>query len=429
MNIKNNILNTFNFILLLLGNINLLGAFTLIETDILGTIFFGIISILLLLFSIKYFIKNKNEKTKKRILKFISCLIIFTFGLGLIAIHVNVTGVFLIFLSSFIFIYNMIKPVYNAYTKNNSNKILTNNQKKLFSDVKIKPIKSNKEEAFNKLKDKFLDEEFIAEYDRLQHDFFKEAQYYNNWCCPNCGVVFDKPIKTSRNCSACKKRIIKRSNYLTKQNYLIGEDRIYTFINYQEKIGNLRFYEDKFRYISMIEPEIKKIIRNFRKKQTIQNVRELFWNICNDLSSECIFETTKLLKKVSYADNDEELIHKITSLLFKDNIYRHLKIKMVEYEKKDNLLITLVPQYIYGDITANYIQVKFDKFNICNMEWLYKGIDIKALREYLENYNMSLTDFKEAFMTYTDGYPIHLISKEEAWKIIENAFQIQYSKL
>lgn len=313
--------------------------------------------------------------------------------------------------------------LFQKKNENKTNNLLNSlNQKNKNSIILIQ--KNIPNQTYDKINDKFLNEEYIYLLKNMEIEFEEESEYYNNNCCPQCGVVFGKKVNASKTCPDCKKKIIKRSNYFTKQGYLMSSKKLIKFEEYQTKLNNLRFYEEKFCYIdTFIENDIniKELIQLFRKKKYILNEKDLLWNICSYLSSESSFEAVKRFKKIenkNIIDIDITETHEIHCYLIRDLSYQVIKIKIMEHEHNINMVRSLVSQYIYCYIIAHYILVKYDIYNICTKKWLKNLINSQDIIRYLNKYNLDKNTFKEDFYKYSNGYPINIISKEDAWNII-----------
>ena len=257
---------------------------------------------------------------------------------------INITIKFIlgIFTIIYKFIIVLIKTIKQSFEKRKKNKKAIINSNKTTSFINTTHGK----------KEKFLNDDYQKIYHDIEFDFEKEAQYYNNHCCPYCGVVFEKEIKTTKNCSECKKKIIKRNNYLTKQNYLMTQDKFTIFEKYGKKLQELNFYEEILKRISYNFPNLRKEILNKRKNNL--NVRDIVWGICNDLSFEYSKKGIELIKK-SQTKNKQDGIFDVFEAQRKFGISNGYTLKMVEiaeYENKLDISTDLLCNYLHNEINT-----------------------------------------------------------------------------
>lgn len=275
-------------------------------------------------------------------------------------------------------------------------------------------------EIMNNLEGKFLYKNIVNLYHSMENEFYEEAKFYDNNACPSCGMIDEKGFNTTKKCKGCKTKIIKRSNYLTKQGYLFhSSERLALFEEYNQKASQIRFYESKLQYLSQFEDNLSLLIYKFGHNPTVINPKDLVWNICNSLSSDYSYNGTILLEKIIKGNNDIELVNKAHTLFFRDSICQYLKIQIMEYEKKFNIAESLIPQYVYSFIYSEFILIKYDKFNNKTFESFINKEKLDFLREYLIKYNMSFKTFKNNFMNYVYCYHIPIISKEDCLNLIQ----------
>lgn len=221
----------------------------------------------------------------KKFVKFCCCFCLFGSIVMLIDKQYDGALFYLILFFALIILLNKNKIIKNYISKKEINK------EKILKTNNI----SKTQNPFKKLNDKYLNNEYISLYNRMQYDFAEEAQYYNNHCCPNCDIVFDNEVKTSE----CKKQITKRSNYITKQGYLIGTNKLCKYMNYEQKLRDLHFYEDILKNISYMG-DIREYVKECQKKFTSSSIRELVWNILNELSNQYLNKGYNILMSTLY---------------------------------------------------------------------------------------------------------------------------------
>lgn len=71
--------------------------------------------------------------------------------------------------------------------------------------------------------------------------FYDNYEFFNNNCCPNCGVVLNSEIKTSKKCSEFKEKIVVRTNPLTKEKLLLCEKNLKKYESNDNKRNKFLF--------------------------------------------------------------------------------------------------------------------------------------------------------------------------------------------
>lgn len=281
-------------------------------------------------------------------------------------------------------------------------------------------------ETKNRFKGKFLYDSFVNLYMDMEENFLVEAEYYNNNVCPNCGMVDAKGFNTTKNCKGCKTKIIKRSNWLTKQGYLFGtSERLELFNEYNHTLSNLQFYEEKLQSLARYEENLHLLIFKFGCSSTTVSPKDLVWNICNYLSNDYNHRGLQLLDKIIKGNHEIELVNKAHIYFFKDSICQYLKFEIMEYEKDFCMANAIISQYTYCFIYSELILIKYNKFNLNDFDSLIKTDKLNFLKNYLTKYNISFEDFRKTFMAHVTCYHISIISKEDCLKIIK---KILYKK-
>ena len=125
-------------------------------------------------------------------------------------------------------IIEIIKKIFN-----NSNSVLNNTNK----TIATKPRKSNIIETHNM----FFEDEWKEWFNNDKTIFEYEYSCFQNNACPNCGVVLDKQISSSKKCQECNKKMVVRTNYKTKQKLIIGEDKIDSYNKLDLKRKEIKF--------------------------------------------------------------------------------------------------------------------------------------------------------------------------------------------
>lgn len=300
----------------------------------------------------------------------------------------------------------------------------TTQQKKPDNKLNIKKKNNSALKTIsNNENSKFLNKEFLDIYNELEQEFHEGANFYEFHSCPNCGVVYEKKITTSITCKYCNKKIIKRRNYLTKQNYLLTESSFKIFEKYQNQINELKFYEQQFKKLSNIESEIKYYIEKNSHKTGIASTRDLFWSICIELSTNYVNCGYTILKKAEKSNKDNfEAFENARHLFNKDLLVQSAMINVAEYNKKYNVVASMFPRYIYCQINTNLLLDTF-YFNSVTYSALLSAVDIWEIKNYLEKYNLTIEEFEKQYKVYGKGFIVPVISTNDSLKVIQNAFK------
>lgn len=295
--------------------------------------------------------------------------------------------------------------------------LLNKENNKLSKNIK-RPLleNSSKVNTINNKK-KYLNEEYLKIYHDIEFDFEKEAQYYNNHCCPNCGIVFDKEIKTTRDCPECKKKIIKRNNYLTKQNYLMTENKFKLFEKYEKKLQDLNFYDEILKHVSYNCSNVKEKIL----EKSNRNIRDLVWEICNDLSLEYSVKGTKIINQCKAKSLQDKVfdISEAKRLFGISNIYTLNMAKIAEHEDKIDISIDILCNYLHNEVSIYMLEFTFCDLYEFKEQRLIQSLNTRYLKEFLQNHFISINQFEKYYKSCNRNFVIPIIDKNKAWNYIE----------
>lgn len=282
--------------------------------------------------------------------------------------------------------------------------------------------KTNIDNSYNKINRKFLNEEYLNFYERLEKTFNYEKNLYNCWACPNCGVIYDKPIKSTRICKYCQKKITKRRNYLTKKAFLIGEKNLAQYSKFEEELGLLHFYENILVKKSYSIKNLNSIIANYRKRPGIVTPRDLLWCLCNDYFMEYQHLALNEFKK---SINIKDTLDKITAIIETQKLF-HIaysfldsSINILEREEKYDILCNLIGTYIHAQMSINLLYYTANK---------YAQLDEKALMQCAYNLNLenlitakrlTINEYEKIYKENTRDFIIPIISINDSWEIVK----------
>lgn len=128
--------------------------------------------------------------------------------------------------------------------------------------------------------------------DWLQEDeraFELEYKCFENNTCPNCGVLLDGKITTSKKCPECKKQITIRTNYRTKKRLLIGTDKIEQYNKLDKKRKEINFCDRQLQNM-LYDHEIRKSFYAFKNSNPGLGARDYTYAFENQME---VYHTTR----------------------------------------------------------------------------------------------------------------------------------------
>ena len=286
----------------------------------------------------------------------------------------------------------------------------------------IKKIIGKKEVA----KVNYFEQELNTWKEENKSLFYDNYEYFNNNCCPSCAVVLNSEIKTSKKCPECKERIVVRTNPLTKEKLLLCEKDLKKYESNDNKRKEIVFCSNLIKNISFMCSDIGKRLNEIRKEKPDLSVRDYTWNILMNLSNELTNEGLKKynrIVKLPYRDRALEVFD-VVRIFEKSNLAFDRMVSLVEFEQKDNVLITMLPQAIHLGISTQYIyalpefQMNLDEERICQLDCC------KVLYDYLNRNKMTIDDFKPIYLEHARNLIIPTITPELAWMYVKRGFDI-----
>lgn len=256
--------------------------------------------------------------------------------------------------------------------------------------------------------------------------FYDNYEFFNNNCCPNCGVVLNSEIKTSKKCSECKEKIVVRTNPLTKEKLLLCEKDLKKYESNDNKRKEINFCSNLIKNTSFVCNDIGKKLNKLKKEKPDLSVRDYTWNILMNLSNELTNDGLKKYNKIvnlPYRDRALEVFD-VVKTFEKSNLAFDRMVSLAEYEHKDNVLITMLPQAIHLGISTQYIyalpkfQMNLDEERICQLDCC------KILYDYLNRNNMTIDDFKPIYLEHAKNLIIPTITPDLAWMYVKRGYNI-----
>ena len=102
-------------------------------------------------------------------------------------------------------------------------------------------------------------------------------------------------------------------------------------------------------------------------------------------------------------------------------------IELVEFEKKDNVLMTMLPRAIHLGISVELLyeqllQQKIDKRTLSQLNCS------DVLLKYIERNNLTIKDFQKIYIEHASNLIIPTIEPQDAWKYVEKGIKELYER-
>lgn len=141
------------------------------------------------------------------------------------------------------------------------------------SETRIRITTSSDSDTESKVVMSDNDDSLLAE---LSNNYSKPAPQkldFSNTC-PNCGFIFDQPIKRKKNCSECKKPIFVRTTQTLYPSSALTE----------EQVNHAEFYETMRSSLGLMKSDYKSHKEALKKKWDKEkiNTYDVLWSMFND---------------------------------------------------------------------------------------------------------------------------------------------------
>ncbi len=265
---------------------------------------------------------------------------------------------------------------------------------------------------------------WIDENFELFHDNYK---YYENNCCPNCGVVLDSKIKSSRNCSSCKKKIICRTNKETGRKLLLTDNQLGLYEKNDEKRKDILFFEKQMKSLSNSYPDYMYYFWNLKREKPDMSTRDYTWCfenwLMNTLDCELIREYQKDLK-LSFQDRVLKCDQHVFALTHVSYIYDKM-ISIAKYKGKDDVAEEMMLSLIYRSVELAHLYYYHWEDRPFSEIQFYSdaSFGMHIVKEYLEENNLRFEDLKDLFFERAHSFVLNVLTKEDAWPILCEAYK------
>ncbi len=265
-------------------------------------------------------------------------------------------------------------------------------------------------------------------------EFGEEYEFYKLNCCPNCGVVLEKKVNTTKNCPACHKKIIIRTNYLNKARLLLSSERLLKYEKSNALREEILFMENQMEELNNIFHEYFYKFYELKKEKPYLSARDYTWTFENWLLNEIDVKYFKLFKiyvNYNYQDRILKCFDVVRgfergTLVFRKMIY------LAKYKNKDNVLIGMILSLIYRDIDIAYLPITYGEYDCINDDsnfYFSAGVDINLLIDFMDRTKLSFVELKDIFFTQAHSFIFGVLSKEEAWNIFIDTYRHYLSNL
>lgn len=255
---------------------------------------------------------------------------------------------------------------------------------------------------------------------KLDSDFSVENWNYENNICPNCGTQLEKKINSSKKCTYCKKQIIKHSIYLNNKSYLLNSDNIEKLLEFkkiQDTIKDINFYEQLVRGLNYNEP-IKEMVEDKFLETPLENYSYALWQVLSNLFLKSQKEAIKEYGRAVNSDDPLLASFDVERKFIYSLFYLRYELEILDHEEKWNVYISTLSSLTYHLISTEYMFRSLNDITGIDLETkLYECLCF--FKPYIEKTGSTIEDIKKEFMMTAGSFFIEFISREDAWKIIE----------
>ena len=258
--------------------------------------------------------------------------------------------------------------------------------------------------------------------------FQDEYKLYELNCCPYCGVIDEKKIESSRKCSSCKEKIVVRTNRQNHKKLLLTEEKAKKFDKFDENRKEILFMEKQMNALNTMFPNyMYKFYENYNQKADMSARDYTFsfenWLTC-EIDREAYHKYQKYLK-LKFQDRILKCDETIRDFKRASNVLR-LQAELIKYKNKDDVLLESIVSLLYREITIAHLPyLHWTDRPFCKKTFYAdaEGNVMYLLVDYMEKNKLQIEDMKIFFMEKAHPFIINIISKEEAWPIIVEAYK------
>ena len=293
---------------------------------------------------------------------------------------------------------------------------------------KTKTVEEKKNEVKKRSSGKLIFNDEMKKWIDENYELFRDNyEYYENNCCPNCGVILDSKIKSSKNCPSCKKKIVCRTNKETGTKLLLNSNQLGLFEKNDKKRKDILFYEKWLKALNNMYSEYMYYFWNLKKEKPDMSARDYAWSfenwLFNTLDNEALKDYQKHLEldfqdRVIKCDWDVFRMHHIS------NVYRYM-IEIAKYNEKYDVMEEMMLSLVYRSATLaklyyyHWDDRPFDKLQF----YSDASFGMYLVRDYMNVFNLKFEDLEDSFKQRAHPFILNILSKEEAWPILCETYE------
>lgn len=299
---------------------------------------------------------------------------------------------------------------------------------------KIKWPKIEEYEDINNRVDKikkfsFFDEE-MDKLVRKNEEFISNSEYYyHNNVCPYCGVEQKSKIKANKKCKDCGKTIFLRTNMYNRNKMIFKDIELKKYLVFDENVRKILKYEKMMENSMLVNAKYKDYFYELKQKGDL-SPRDIIFSYSNYCANEFEKEAIQLYNDALNGKSDPVFeVFKIKRL-FNFSTYNWDNISRIcEMENKIDIALDNITFTAYRCVVEEMIVQDLDPIGSIEskMSFIESSVNSTIIGIFLLDHNISISEFKKAFMSKNYSFYIFNISKEDVWPIIEKAVVRQYN--
>ena len=247
---------------------------------------------------------------------------------------------------------------------------------------------------------------------------------FKNNCCPSCGCILSTKLSVSKKCPECKEKIIIRTNRITNQKLLLTESQVTNFDICEKERREIYFCEKQIESLSRLFPNYMKKFYEIKKNNNL-TVRDITFSFENYITYSIDKKNYSLYKKYYKLPYKDRVLKCFTIIneFKKGTIAFEFMARLTEFEKKNNVLTTMLPSIARRAISIECLyNILIDEKHL-NEDNLISSAYSSAnlVYKFLKNNNMQINDYEEIYIKYAKPFIIDTLSAKDSWEILKVA--------
>lgn len=260
---------------------------------------------------------------------------------------------------------------------------------------------------------------------KYEKNFLNEYLLFEKNVCPNCACVLDKKVTTTKKCPECGEKIITRTNAYTKKRLLLSENKVNLFEKYNSEMKEILFYENQLKKTYFFHQDYLNIFFNMKRKNPTYSARDYTYTFYNIVASEIdrknYYQYIKN-KRLNKKDRVLEQFEVIRQFNIATQVYVQMFI-IQEYKEKIEFALEMLAKIAYRDIQIKKLDFLENPYCKESKEEYVSCVHTSLIMNFLNKYNLTITDFKEIYFNYNQRFIIENLTKENVWNYIEKALK------